>query len=541
MTETRVGINIRVFALAATFGLAGANQDLRRLTGGYLLLCVIAAIACIGQSMPAMARVVPVAEGALVGMTIGAIGVAGQPLGMYVMVPALLAGLAGGSPMVSATFLAELAAIAAVPIARLQPELLAASLRSALPWLFTAIGIGLLGSWIRRLGESPVNEDHERYVAANQLLSELRVVSRRLSSGLDPIALSSSLLDECLAGRPDGRGAVLIRTQGGVFTSLAQRGVSDGVESLAGFPIVVECWNSARAAQQVTASRQRWSLPLRVGTRMVGVLVLDVDEDFDLARRDELQALLNERALPLDTALLFDEVRTMATVEERHRVAREIHDGIAQEVVSLGYLVDDLASASDDAARTADITRVRHELTRILDDLRLSIFDLRSEVSRSTGLGSVLGEYLQVVGSRCGTAVHLSLDEGADRLRLEVEEELLRIAQEAVTNARKHSGAGNLWVSCRVRPSAADLVVEDDGSGPGTSRRSDGFGMSVMRERADRIGATLSVGERIGGGTRVAVSLRADVPAASSSQRRSTTSSARRVPAGGPAVVSTHG
>jgi signal transduction histidine kinase len=528
VSRTRIGINIRVFTLAATIGLAGANQTLPGALGGYLLLCAIAALASLPHHLLAVNRAVPVVEGALVGLTLGVTGGANQSLGMYLLAPALLAGLVGGPITVSATFLAELGATLAVPIARLQPQMLVESVRSMLPWLLTAIGIGLLGSWIRRLGGPSIDDDQQRYQDAYLLLDQLRVVSRRLSSGLDPVVLSTTLLDDCLEGFPDGRGAVLIRTEGGVFTSLAQRDRAGSAQSPMNYPMVAQCWRSGVATRETVRepaspdstpvihvdsttgppqTRVRWALPLRVGERMVAVLALDLGQPLALDRCKQIQTLLDERALPLDTGLLFDEVRALATVEERRRVAREIHDGIAQEIVSLGYLVDEVASAPDDVARMAGVSGVRRELTRIVDDLRLSIFDLRSPVSRSAGLGPVLGEYLQMVGARSGTAVHLTLDEGADRLPLLVEEQLLRITQEAVTNARKHSGAANFWVTCHVRSPAADIVIEDDGTGLGQLVRTDSFGLSVMRERADRIGATLSVEERGGGGTRVTVSL----------------------------------
>jgi signal transduction histidine kinase len=240
----------------------------------------------------------------------------------------------------------------------------------------------------------------------------------------------------------------------------------------------------------------------------VGVLVVDASLPIGADKLAELSALLDERALPLDTAMLFDQVRTLATVEERHRLAREIHDGVAQEIASLAYLVDDLAVAPD-AARVARIAQLRSELTRIVDDLRLSIFDLRSHVGRTSSLGTVLGDYLLEVGSRSGTAVVLTLDETPEPLRLEVAEQLLRIVQEAVTNARKHSGAAHLWVTCLVRPPAVQVTVEDDGSGIRDAGRANSFGVGIMRERAARIGATLEISERTGGGTRVSVRLNA--------------------------------
>jgi nitrate/nitrite-specific signal transduction histidine kinase len=133
-------------------------------------------------------------------------------------------------------------------------------------------------------------------------------------------------------------------------------------------------------------------------------------------------------------------------------------------------------------------------------------------VGRTSSLGSVLGDYLLEVGSRSGTAVVLKLDETPERLRPEVAEQLLRIVQEAVTNARKHSGAANLWVTCVVRPPAAHVIVEDDGSGICETGRANSFGVGIMRERAGRIGATLEISGRAGGGTRVSVRLTAPSP-----------------------------
>jgi signal transduction histidine kinase len=102
--------------------------------------------------------------------------------------------------------------------------------------------------------------------------------------------------------------------------------------------------------------------------------------------------------------------------------------------------------------------------------------------------------------------VHVILDEAPDRLPIAVEAELLRIAQEAITNARKHAKAEHLWVTCRVDPPFAHLRVEDDGNGLG-SKRHDSFGLEVMRERAARLGGQLTIGSREPHGTFVDVRL----------------------------------
>ena len=203
---------------------------------------------------------------------------------------------------------------------------------------------------------------------------------------------------------------------------------------------------------------------------------------------------------------MFSDVKALATVEERHRLAREIHDGIAQEIASMGYLVDDLARYECNQRHQDGLIQLRDELTRVVTELRLSIFDLRSGVSNSVGLGSVLGDYVREVGKTSGMTVHLSLEESPRRLRLDVETELLRIGQEAVTNARKHSQGENMWVTCRVEPPFAELRIEDDGVGA-VGPRQDHYGLHIMKERAARINAVLTIGERVGGGTVVSAVL----------------------------------
>jgi signal transduction histidine kinase len=96
------------------------------------------------------------------------------------------------------------------------------------------------------------------------------------------------------------------------------------------------------------------------------------------------------------------------------------------------------------------------------------------------------------VGAKSDLTVHLTLDEAPTRLAPNVEGELLRIAQEAITNARKHASAHNLWVDCWTDPPHARLVVRDDGTGM-TTGRDDSYGISIMRERAQRIDATLEI------------------------------------------------
>jgi signal transduction histidine kinase len=262
-------------------------------------------------------------------------------------------------------------------------------------------------------------------------------------------------------------------------------------------PLVERCWTEMKPVQGVVPAgrreaRHRVILPLRVGNRMIGVAVSSSPE---AAPPDTVAALLIEvdaHSLRLDTALVFDEIRTLATADERQRLAREIHDGIAQEVASLGYVVDHMASMTADPDVARSLHELRRELSRVVADLRLSIFDLRSDVTSTNGLGTALSDYVRQVGAKSDLTVHLTLKEAPYRLAPAVEAELLRIAQEAITNARKHASAENLWVDCWTDPPRASLIVRDDGAGI-KGRRNDSYGISIMRERAERIDATLLI------------------------------------------------
>jgi signal transduction histidine kinase len=132
-----------------------------------------------------------------------------------------------------------------------------------------------------------------------------------------------------------------------------------------------------------------------------------------------LVEVVERHALPLETAALFDELRIAAATEERSRLAREMHDGIAQDLAFLGYQLDALTAAlrrtgSDEGVQQA--RQLRSQMTSLISDLRLSISDLRSSVGRGGGLGAALSEYARSAGTSSGIRVHLSLKEGSTRL-----------------------------------------------------------------------------------------------------------------------------
>ncbi len=360
------------------------------------------------------------------------------------------------------------------------------------------------------------------YAEATRLLTQLRTVARQLPGAtLDPVGLAQHLLDEVRQVARADRGSVLAAGGGSRLVVLAQLGVErvDWETDLDSDSVIADAWASQQA--QVGNRSQARShpggdvsslvIPLMAGVRTVGVLSIEADTPgaYSGPVVSRVMSACAPAALRLEAALLFDDVRSLATNEERQRLAREIHDGVAQELVMVGYGIDNamavLPSDAEDAQ--SELRVLRNEVTRVITELRMSLFELRTEVDRHGGLSAAIAEYARTMGTTGGMRVHLSLDDAGARLPAATEAELLRIAQEAITNARKHSGAANLWVSCVVDPPFAMVEISDDGQGMVPTQREGHYGLSIMKERTERIRGRLEISQRDPHGTTVAVVL----------------------------------
>jgi len=539
LTEPRMLVfAVRLVLLGFCFVVAALDAHPRRVVAGALVLAVAALVSYIPVRDSLLRRLLPTIEAC-----IAAIGVIAPPsdrtgLLPYLLAPAFAAGLLYGlMPAINAAGMAAAVLLIGHLISH-NPTSLHSFGADSSQWVLLSLAVGLLSAWIRRLASDAASSDTNRsYEAAYELLSQLRTVSRQLSGGLDAVSLAQGLLQSLQAQVAYDKGVVFIRADAGRLVPLALEGASfvDWETSLDDETPLGRAWQqagptfapgglggdgSSSSSGHVLASGLSGShlvLPLRMGERTFGLVALEsgavpsaqrltpevptTDAQIEVARE-----LVDETALRLETALLFGEVRSIATSEERRRLAREIHDGIAQELASLGYAIDDLVADAGEEHLAGVLRGLRREVTRMVGELRLSIFDLRSEVQAQVGLGSALSDYVRAVSVGADFSVHVILDEAPDRLPITVEAELLRIAQEAVTNARKHAHAEHLWVTCRVDPPFAHLRIEDDGRGLGQARH-DSFGMEVMRERAERLGGELTIGMREPRGTFVDVRL----------------------------------
>lgn len=503
----RVTTAVRVFALATAVGQLVGSGTLGHVGLVALQLGCVAAV-CSALDLTPLGRRLPwvtVLEGVAV---VGLLGLAHGPVGpllVYLAVPTVVAGVRHGAIATLNTSLAtgmSLLAIQALTWSHLETG---PSLGSVLPWLVLGLGAGMLASHqtqsVRRL-----EAVRAPYAAANRLVGTLHSAATDLPQDLDVILHSRAL--ECAVRPLVGAEASAVLVRSGLMTleTLTSYGDLGAVDD----ELARRCMSAMRGEQR----GDKVALPLRVGEHVFGALVLRCHRPLANAVLASIQEQVDERAILLDTAVLLDGVRSLATNEERNRLARDIHDGVAQQIVALGFLADDLAALSHDPATRQGAEDLRVEVTRLVNALRFSVFDLRQDVADAGSLSGALSDYVGQLGTHSDLQIHLTLDERGSRLPRRTEEELLRIAQEAIANAHKHAGATNVWVRLTVHGTSVDLVVEDDGVG-GASARPGHYGLHTMSERAQRIDAELDVVARHGGGTAVTLATRPQTSAGS--------------------------
>ena len=224
-------------------------------------------------------------------------------------------------------------------------------------------------------------------------------------------------------------------------------------------------------------------------------------------RQAELQQEVEQR-VQVEEALRKSEMEK-AVAGERNRLARELHDSVTQSLYSLTLL----AAAGQRMIQAEDLQQIAGNQTRLgeiaqqaLQEMRLLVYELRPLALESDGLIGALEQRLETVERRAVIQARV-LVEGEVELTPDLEEELYRVAQEALNNALKHAGATQVVLSVRATEESVVLEVADDGQGfdPAEIHDAGGLGLIGMQERADKIGGQLTIHSAPGEGTRVCV------------------------------------
>lgn len=235
--------------------------------------------------------------------------------------------------------------------------------------------------------------------------------------------------------------------------------------------------------------------------------------DFDSSDQERLERFATQAAVAIENARLHRRVRALAIVEERERIAREMHDSLAQV---LGY-VNTKAQAVQQLLKDGRTERAEEHLNQLAGaartaytDVRENILGLRTTVEGERGLLAALVGYLELWQDQSGINVELegpADPEALDHLSSLAEIQLLRVIQEALANVRKHAQATQARISLDVTDHMLETTIEDNGIGfdPETIGRPGfpQFGLKIMAERAGSIGGSLKIERNQPAGTRV--------------------------------------
>jgi signal transduction histidine kinase len=423
-------------------------------------------------------------------------------------------------------------------------------------WFYVLATAGLLYVLIRRSDAGLERRVKER----THELSTLLIVSHTVASTLELEPLLRLILEQ-LQSVVDYTGASIYMHEGEEVALRAHHGPFSQEEALAtrahiGEPLIRDVILEQRAAvigdtlddthparafrawareqvkahpdlasEEIFRNIRSWvGVPLMAQGTVTGVLTLSYSEPHHYSTQDTvlIRAFADQVAVAIQNARLHAQVERLAVVEERERLARELHDSVTQALYSVNLYAEAarraIASGNQESA-LKNMDQVRNMAREAVVDMRLLIFELRPPALEEEGLAAALQARLDSVETRAGLETALQV-EGERRLPPTVEEELFWITQEALNNVVKHAHARRVTVRLELGSEDVQLEVRDDGVGfePTRAERSGGVGLGSLQERAARIAGELAIESASGEGTRVTV--RVKVPRTDEEEER---------------------
>jgi signal transduction histidine kinase len=398
------------------------------------------------------------------------------------------------------------------------------SLRTTGEWAMELLLVGILAGYARRLfGEA--REQHtatldrmSQLTEANELLVSLHRVAQSLPASLDLQQVLASTVSRLRSLIDCDMVAVLLHDDAtSTWTVAASEGAAlpRNIQP-ADLPRPLAAATSSSVASLVVSlgpgeglgpdvlSRSGLYAPLRARGTLLGLVAIEQHEPGFYGRRDLriLDGFVEPAALAIDNARWFSRLRTIGADEERVRIARDIHDSVGQSLAFVAFKLDRLAAMAEDEKMHDELDSLRTEVRGVLTDVRDTLCDLRTEVTDGRDLVGTLEEFLERVRARADFEVEFE-PVATGRLPLVQEQEIWRLAHEAVSNVEHHARARHLRVRWECDGHSARLTVADDGKGFDVDRggRTGSYGLQGMRERANAIGARLDIESKPSKGT----------------------------------------
>lgn len=253
-------------------------------------------------------------------------------------------------------------------------------------------------------------------------------------------------------------------------------------------------------------------VPIRSDEQIHGIINIYCPQMVSFSKRqiEHLEAFADHAAVAINNARLHKKEQELAVVEERQRLARDLHDAVSQMLFALSLTAEAVAAAKNRNSERqknnlADIARLAQAA---LSEMRLLLFELRPTDGENIQLKELLEKLVSAFRGRDRRSIQLTVDGNLPVLPIEIKVQLYRIAQEAMNNASKHTEVSPVELHLQVVEHELILVIQDHG--PGFDVRAvqgDGHGLLIMQERAAKIGAKLAITSEIGVGTQVKLSL----------------------------------
>lgn len=265
-----------------------------------------------------------------------------------------------------------------------------------------------------------------------------------------------------------------------------------------------------QAAILLEEIRSFMHLPIKIGDEIFGVFsaVFTTPRTFG---EDDLRLFTNlagRAALAIENARLYEQAQQVAAMEERNRLARELHDSIKQQALAASFQLGTAITLFDRDPEAAQNHLI--EADHLVNAVRVELTDLIHELRPPTMNGQdfvvTLNDYAIEWAHQSGIEVNVDV-QGNNGLSLEAKQTLFRILQEALANVARHSAARSVEISLRYSVDGVLLTIKDDGDGFDTSAQHDGMGLNSMRERAESLNGEFTVESEPGEGTRIAVTL----------------------------------
>lgn len=361
-----------------------------------------------------------------------------------------------------------------------------------------------------------------RLAEANSLLFALQRLAQTMPASLDLDEVVDSTFGRIEAIMPaesmslylfddTQEQLVLYRNRGtSARSTVALADVPASMRSALEAPRTIRAGDIEEGTGMAPTARSGVYTALRARGTVTGALVVESasTDGFTQQHVEILHGLAEAFGIAVDNARLFRRIRTATADEERSRIARDLHDQVGSSLAFLGFEIDRaqvIAERGEDIAPV--LAELRVHLTDVIKDIRETLYDLRTDVTDERDLGTTIREHLARVQLRRGIGTEVHVDARSRPPRRQ-EHELWQIALEAITNVERHAQADNVRVAYTVSEVQARLEIADDGVGLNTGVvRTDRYGMVGMRERADSIGAHITIGPNTPRGARVLVEL----------------------------------